>query len=97
MESPVGPDQGPPFFYKSAMFPTASTNFSPPPATGDLETVRLFIQAGMDVNAQSPNNNYDTALMRAAGGGHLKVVQWLHNQGADLYAENGQCVGDLVG
>ena len=50
----------------------------------------------MDVNAQSPNDNYDTALMRAAGG-HLRVVQYLHNQGADLYAENGQCVGDLVG
>ena len=63
---------------------------------GDLRTVKLFVQAGMDVNAQSPNNNYDTALMRAAGGGHLKVVQYLYNQGADLYVENGQCVGDLV-
>ena len=41
--------------------------------------------------------------MRAAGGGHLDVVRYLHEQGALLYSagwspiSNGQCIGTLVG
>ena len=93
-QSPVGPDQARVLLQEGDV--SYSQHSFLAAAAGDLETVRLFVQAGMDVNAQSPNGNYDTALMRAAGGGHLKVVQYLHNRGADLYAENGQCVGDWV-
>ncbi len=55
---------------------------------GDLEVVRLFVEAGMDVNVQNEDEGFDTALMRAAGQGHLAVVRFLIEQGADLYLRN---------
>ena len=42
----------------------------------------------MDVNVQNEDEGFDTALMRAAGQGHLAVVRFLVEQGADLYLRN---------
>ena len=80
--------------------------------------VRLFIEAGLDVNVQpySSSSVYiptqedveelddleavwfpqdgdednDTALMKAAGQGHIEVVRFLVEQGADLNIRNRQ-------
>ena len=82
---------------------------------GDLDVVRLFIEAGMDVNSQpysssvahttetKPDDSLvavwfpqpgdeddDTALMKAAGQGHIEVVRFLVEQGAYLNIRNRQ-------
>ena len=82
---------------------------------GDLDVVRLFIEAGMDVNVQPYSSSVahiaetepdgslvavwfpqpgdeddDTALMKAAGQGHIEVVRFLVEQGADLDIRNRQ-------
>ena len=85
---------------------------------GDLDVVRLFIEAGLDVNVQpySSSSVYiptqedveelddleavwfpqdgdednDTALMKAAGQGHIEVVRFLVEQGADPNIRNRQ-------
>ena len=85
---------------------------------GDLDVVRLFIEAGLDVNVQpySASSVYiptqqdvkelddlkavwfpqegdednDTALMKAAGQGHIEVVRFLVEQGAHLNIRNRQ-------
>ena len=83
--------------------PYTQRSFLAAAGDGDLEIVQLFVQAGMDLNVQNPDENYDTALMRAAAGGHLDVVRYLYEQGALLYSagwspiSNGRCIGDLVG
>ena len=87
-------------------------------AAGDLEVVRLFVQAGLDVDVQpytarstlvSTRSNptslshlkqsfypeegeqdNDTALMKAAGNGHLEVVKIIVDSGADLLLRNQQ-------
>ncbi|MDP6564522.1 MAG: ankyrin repeat domain-containing protein [Alphaproteobacteria bacterium] len=58
-------------------------------AAGEFETVKLFLAAGMDVNAR---NSYatkrrrgfggQTALHSAASGGHAKIVAYLLEKGA---------------
>ena len=78
---------------------------------GDLDVVRLFVEAGLDVNVQpfssstvlipkqehverlddleavwfpqDGDEDNDTALMKAAGQGHIEVVRFLVEQGAD--------------
>ena len=82
---------------------------------GDLDVVRLFNEAGMDVNVQPYSSSVahiaetepdgslvavwfpqpgdednNTALMKAAGQGHIEVVRFLVDQGADLKIRNGQ-------
>ena len=81
---------------------------------GDLDVVRLFIEAGMDVNVQPYSSSVahiaetkeddlvavwfpqpgdednNTALMKAAGQGHIEVVRFLVGQGADLDIRNRQ-------
>ena len=84
---------------------------------GDLEVVRLFVWAGMDVNVQpytartvlvptrdnptrldhlesswfpQDQEDDDTALMKSAGNGHLGVVRFLMDNGADAKIKNRQ-------
>ena len=81
---------------------------------GDLDVVRLFVEAGMDVNVQPYSSSVahiaettqddlvavwfpqpgdednNTALMKAAGQGHIEVVRFLVEQGADLDIRNRQ-------
>lgn len=67
--------------YSSSSFVTYAQN-------GDLDVVRLLIEAGLDVNARDENDSGDTALMKAAGQGHLDVVRFLVEQGANLRLVN---------
>lgn len=53
---------------------------------GDLEAVRLFREAGQDVNAADDTG--ETALMRAAAGGRVELVDILLAGGADPRAKN---------
>lgn len=53
---------------------------------GDAEAVRLFREAGQAVDATDPGGN--TALMRAAAGGHSALVGELLSAGADPRAAN---------
>jgi len=53
---------------------------------GDLVVVKLFLQAGMSVNA-APSKGV-TALLGAASYGHLSVVRYLVGQGADVNAKD---------
>ena len=85
---------------------------------GDLDVVRLFVEAGLDVNVQpyssstvliprqehveqlndleavwfpqDGDEDNDTALMKAAGQGHIEVVRFLVEQGAALNVLNTQ-------
>ena len=54
---------------------------------GDVETVRLLIQAGADVHAVTENG--DTALRCASRCGHVNVARALLAAGADVDAANG--------
>ena len=95
--------------------PYSQSSFITYAQNGDLEVVRLFVEAGMDVNAQpysssvahttetNPDDslvavwfpqpgdeNDDTALMSAAGQGHIEVVRFLIGQGAYSNIRNSQ-------
>ena len=54
---------------------------------GDLEVVKLFVQAGMSVDAKGRNSGW-TVLHLAAMKGHLEVVRYLVGQGADVVARD---------
>ena len=99
--------------------PYSQSSFVTYAQDGDLDVVRLFVEAGLDVNVQpySSSSIYhiigqedveqldnlgarvlpqegdefnDTALMKAAGQGHIEVVRFLVEQGADLKIRNQQ-------
>ena len=98
--------------------PYSQRSFIEYAAEGDLEVVRLFVWAGMDVDVQPytartvlvPNRenptalshlesswfpqageeDNDTALMKACGAGHLDVVEFLVENGADREIKNQQ-------
>lgn len=53
---------------------------------GDIQTVKLLIEAGADVNATDRFG--DTALHNAANMGHIKVVKLLIDAGADINIKN---------
>ncbi len=48
---------------------------------GDLEAVRRLVQLGLDINGRDGQGC--TGLLRAAGGGHPALVEWLLEHGAD--------------
>lgn len=88
---------------KERGIPYSQRSFLGAAGQGDLEVVRLFVEAGMKVDVQTPDEGYDTSLMRAAGGGHLEVVEYLTSQ--DPYTHpndrlvrvtNGRCAGSLA-
>jgi Ankyrin repeats (3 copies) len=54
---------------------------------GLIESVRLLLEQGADVNAQG--GYYGNALQAASAGGHDQVVQRLLEQGADVNAQGG--------
>ncbi len=56
---------------------------------GDLEATRKLVQLGLDINGRDAQDC--TALLRAAGGGHAVLVEWLLSQGAatDVAARTG--------
>ena len=96
--------------------PYSQRSFIDQAGEGNLEAVRLFVWAGMDVDVQPyaarevliplvenptrlghlasswfpQEEDNDTALMRAAGGGHLEVVKLLVQNGADREIKNQQ-------
>ena len=95
--------------------PYSQSSFITYAQNGDLDVVRLFVEAGMDVNAQpysssvahttetKPDSSFvavwfpqpgdeddDTALMKAAGQGHIEVVRFLIEQGAYVNIGNRQ-------
>jgi ankyrin repeat protein len=49
---------------------------------GRVECVEVLIAAKADVNAR--DNDQDTALLQAVGGGHIDVVRLLLTAGADV-------------
>ena len=80
-------------------------------AVGDLEAVKLFLGAGMNLDAKDccfkkgspqsfvPPQQYNrgkTALMSASKNGHLKVVLYLLEKGADIHARNNRYATALI-
>ncbi len=61
---------------------------------GDAESVRLFVDAGIDVGAQDIDGY--TALIRAAEEGHVEVVQALIAAGANVDAQGVDGVSALM-
>ncbi|HEX7829324.1 MAG TPA: ankyrin repeat domain-containing protein [Thermoanaerobaculia bacterium] len=55
---------------------------------GNLEAVKLFVQAGYSVDWKDPNNGA-AAIVAAATFGHPEIVDWLIDQGADVNATDG--------
>jgi hypothetical protein len=64
----------------------------------NLELVRWAIERGTDVDAVRPKKTHATALMMAAGRGHLEIVQLLLSAGADPNVTNheGETALDLA-
>ena len=88
---------------KERGIPYSQRSFLGAAGQGDLEVVRLFVEAGMNIRAQNPDEGNDTALMRAAGGGHLPVVKYLVSQDLEsktkyshILLDNGRCAGLLA-
>ncbi|MYF90760.1 MAG: ankyrin repeat domain-containing protein [Gemmatimonadetes bacterium] len=54
---------------------------------GDLFAVQLFMDAGMAIHARTDHG--ETALMVAAGEGHVEMVQLLVDNGTDINAQTG--------
>ena len=93
--SPLSPSQARAALSEQGI-PYSQRSFLAAAGRGDLALVRLFVEAGMAPEAQTEDEGYDTALMRAAGGGHLAVVEYLVDQGADYWTENNRCAGSLA-
>lgn len=101
--SPLSPSQARAALSEQGI-PYSQLSFLTAASRGDLAVVRLFVQAGMAVDVQTADLGYDTALMWAAGGGHLAVVKYLVSQDDPSKAHynqlvrltNGRCAGSLA-
>ena len=70
-------------------FPEPTADFMVMSAVdGNLEAVKLFVQAGYSVDWKDPNDGAP-AIIAAATFGHPEVVDWLIDQGADVNATDG--------
>jgi ankyrin repeat protein len=63
-------------------------------AANDLESVNLFVDAGLDVNSKDAADQ--TPLMNAAGRGNTAMVKWLLAKGADVNAVSAEKSGGMV-
>lgn len=81
----VSPEQARGRLVKMAV-PFDSTAFVEAAAKGDLATLKLFVAAGMDVNAAAENGEYEqlTALMAASFRNRLPVVEVLVHAHAEV-------------
>ncbi len=59
-------------------------------AEGDIEAVRSALAAGADVNGSCSEDENSTGLSRAVENGHLEIVSFLLEQGADISSDSGQ-------
>jgi len=55
---------------------------------GDIEKIKEFVKNRIDVNANNPRQVGNTALIEASKGGHLEVVEYLVDNGADVNVES---------
>lgn len=62
--------------------------------TGDTDRMRRFLQEGMDPNVR--NYACRTALMRAAGNGHVELVELLLSAGAKVDLRDENCSTALI-
>ena len=67
-------------------YPYTTAGYLAAAAAGDTESVGIFHDLGMDVDAKDQGG--DTALIRAAGAGRQQVVEQLLGFGADLHQKN---------
>jgi uncharacterized protein len=61
--------------------------FSDAASAGQLPIVKLLVRMGVDVNERANNDSVaspEGVIYRAAGEGHLEVVRWLLDQGAQV-------------
>jgi nucleobase:cation symporter-1, NCS1 family len=65
----------------------------PAAAQGQLELVKLFVEAGFSVDSQDQS---ETALIAAAGGGQEAVALWLIASGADVNLVGGSGMTPLL-
>ena len=67
-----------------------------PPSRGHLETVRVLLRLGSDIDFKGHRRH--TALMKAAAAGHVEVVQFLLEGDANpaIRSEDGQTAASLA-
>ena len=74
----------------TAHFPKAKGGFTPlmfAAQQGDVDSARILLEAGADVNESTPENG--SALVVATASGHEKLAMFLLEQGADPNAKDG--------
>ena len=62
---------------------SASSNIWEASHNGQLELVRKLLDDGIDIDSQSPKGGY-TALICAAAAGHVELIEFLIEEGADM-------------
>lgn len=66
--------------------PYSAESFLNRAGAGSKDTIKLFLRAGMDVNARG--NNGETALMQAVINNNVEIVELLIKKRADMNAKN---------
>ncbi|KAI5837291.1 ankyrin repeat-containing domain protein [Morchella snyderi] len=60
---------------------------------GDIDLIKLLLDAGAEVNRKTATQDHPTPLHAAAGNGHLETVKFLIDAGAELDAEAANTTG----